>query len=55
MYVPQDSMWREILKFFWFLSELNKVLVERHQNTTKSEGMHTQEEGVRRKQGLISS
>ena len=25
MHVPQDSMWHEILKSFWFLDELNKV------------------------------
>ena len=27
MHVPQDSMWRGILKSFWFWGELNKTLV----------------------------
>ena len=28
MHVLQDLMWREILKSFWFLGELNKVHIE---------------------------
>ena len=27
MHVPEDLMWRRILKSFWFLDELNKALV----------------------------
>ena len=32
MYVPQDSIWREILKTFLFLGELYKALLDLNAN-----------------------